>query len=196
MRSKSLAILALASACGFAAALATASETSCTRPVEATDIGFELKGDTAHIVIENKTTACGIVFLMSPRSPTGLPLPSGIWIRGMNGESLSKIEAGGPEAAWYPIDIQSRPRPKKPWRFVLARGDRHVIAIDLLAIMREVSRERLAANLTDLPWGTTVEVMLDAVVLLPHGVLSSSSDEFLPKVHKVSQPFSYRLPPN
>jgi hypothetical protein len=169
----------------LAVSSAEAGKQSCPRPVVAADIHFALKDEVALITIENAATMCGIAFSKAPArsGESGLLVGTYIWFTAQNGEAFDFLAEP---------DIAPGGTATGSQRVVLMRGERHVIALQIPAVIREMSRARRASNWTDLPWGQTVHITLAAIVPTPMG--STASGARRPVAQSVSRPFLYRLP--
>jgi hypothetical protein len=176
------------------AAPATASRAPCERQSEPEDARLEVEGDIATIVIENKRDRCGIQFkpMMRWQGDTNLTLGTTVQITSESGEALSVTDPAYPETVrWSPFTGFGDPPPKTP-QLVLQPSEPYRQALSLAKIVRDISVQRTAKNMPDLPWGQVVSVELSTIVIAKLEQASIDDDYGF---HKDFAPFSYLLPP-
>lgn len=106
-----------------------------------------------------------------------------------DGGQLSITDPDLPRAdAWSP-------GMKERWVFnqpqvTLRAGEKRLISMNLANIAPEISKEKMAAGLPDLPWGATVNVKFALSLLAPSG--GFDNDQM--GVHKQFEILSYSLP--
>jgi hypothetical protein len=174
--------------------VAASAQRDCLRPAKTQDLRLDVKDDVASIVIANVTDHCSIFFVDPPQLPgdtgqTGMSGGTIVRLTAPDGRQLSITNPGEPTSdGWFPGMNLDRAFDQP--RVTLRARERRVFPMNLANIVREIAKEKVAAELPDLPWGKTIFVQVSLTLLAPN---DERGGEQIGS-HKAFKRFKYDLP--